>query len=71
MRNCRTEVSFLNRQVERYGTPGSVRIDVFHRVAKVAYDYKFVRQPPGLLSGQIQRIQAHGPKGIQVIEVNP
>ena len=71
MRNCRTEVSFLNRQVERYGRPGSVRIDVWNVAAKVAYDYKFVRQPPGLLPGQTQRIQAHGPPGITVIEVNP
>jgi len=70
-RGLRTEVSFLNGGEVKYGRPGSVRIDVWNVAAKVAYDYKFVRQPPGLLPGQTQRIQAHGPPGITVIEVNP
>ncbi|MFD8079149.1 RHS repeat-associated core domain-containing protein [Streptomyces sp. NPDC059718] len=70
-RGLETEVSFLNGVRVPHGTAGSVRVDVLDAANGTVYDYKFVLRPPGLRTGQINRILAHVPGIRNVLEVNP
>jgi hypothetical protein len=44
---------------------------LLHSVDNVVYDYKFVDNPPGLKPGQVAKIQREGPRGADIVEVNP
>ena len=70
-RGLLSEVSFRGGDPVRYGTRGSIPLDVLDQAAGIAYDYKFVLSPPGLSLRQISRVQAQGPVGIRLVEVNP
>ena len=69
-RGIETEVSFLGGSRVPYGTPGSVRLDVLDNGVGIAYDYKFVLNPPGLTWGQTTRVLNNAPVK-QLIEINP
>ncbi|WLQ13235.1 FG-GAP-like repeat-containing protein [Hahella aquimaris] len=70
-RGLQTEVSYRGRAQTTYGRKGSVRLDVYDVAARIAYDYKFVTNPPGLSTRQINKITANALPGTRVIEVNP
>ncbi len=75
-RGLGTEASFLNGRAVRYGTAGSVRLDVVEYgldgTIKAVYDLK--TGTASLLSQRIQQILSHlpgGGVGVPVIEIRP
>lgn len=72
-RGLKTERSYIDGVKQKYGTKGSVRLDVYDAKRKIVYDYKFTKNPGrGLSKRQINKIREQGPKGIrQIREVNP
>jgi RHS repeat-associated protein len=70
-RGLLTERSWSNRLFAKYGTKGSVRLDVFDINTGVVYDYKFTLRP-WLSRSRIQKILSNGPPGItNVVPVGP
>jgi hypothetical protein len=66
------ESSWIGHNPADHGERGSVRIDVYDRNAKKAYDYKFCANPPCLSNRQVNRTMREGPRGLTgVQEVNP
>ncbi|MDL2218405.1 hypothetical protein LJC27_07065, partial [Christensenellaceae bacterium OttesenSCG-928-M15] len=73
--NLKTEVSYLNGQVVKYGTKGSVRLDVVEYGSKgeIISVYDLKTGTAGLTQSRITEIQSHIPNGSQVpvVEIRP
>lgn len=72
-RGLKAEITWLGGNPKKYGTKGSVRIDVLDTINNTAYDYKFTINPgKGLSQSQINKILNNGPNYLQYVkEMNP
>ena len=74
-RGLAVEQNYLEHSSINNNAKGSVRLDVYDKIANQVYDYKFVTNPgKGLSSRQIDKIIKHGPSGLRVSdihEINP